>query len=89
MSIAIDEAFAYSNQVLHDGDEFGNTMLRFPFPQHENIKKAYVSGRTAEPTDAEIKAAVRAMHYRHAADWESDEDHARRLLESARKAVME
>lgn len=52
-------------------------------------RRAYAAGRTAEVTDAETKAAVRAMYYRHAADWESDKDYARHLLEAARKAVME
>ena len=52
-------------------------------------RTGYIAGRTAEPTEAEIKAAVRAMYYRHAADWESDEDYARYLLDAARKAVSE
>ena len=52
-------------------------------------RQGYVAGRTAEPTEAEIKAAVRAMYYRHAADWESDEDYACHILEAARKAVTE
>ena len=52
-------------------------------------RQGYVAGRTAEPTEAEIKAAVRAMYYRYAADWESDKDYARYLLEAARNAVAE
>ena len=81
MSIATDEA----------ENKFGDTYedeLTADFT-HRRERNAYVAGRTAEPTDAEIKAAVRAMYYRHAADWESDEDYARHLLDAARKAVTE
>lgn len=56
-------------------------------------REAFVLGaawqRGREPTEAEIKAAVRAMYYSHADYWESDEDYARYLLEAARKAVTE
>ena len=83
MSIATDEALEWHG--LH-GDEPGDRDSTY---SAEELDQAYIAGRTAEPTDAEIKAVVRAMYYRHAADWESDEDYALHLLDAARKAVAE
>ena len=81
MSIAADEAIKASYATLNR--ELNGTSWLLGF------ERGYVAGRTAQPTDAEIKAAVRAMYYRHAADWESDEDYAFHLLDAARKAVSE
>lgn len=94
MSIATDEAeqWAQSRYVgsSHIERHDGRAVSVPNYPQKINLRReGYIAGRTAEPTDAEIKAAVRAMYYRHAADWESDEDYARHLLEAARKAVTE
>jgi hypothetical protein len=83
MSIATDEALEWHG--LH-GDEPGDRDSTY---SAEELYAAYIAGRTADVTDAEVKAAVRAMYYRHAADWESDDDYARHLLEAARKAVSE
>ena len=52
-------------------------------------RQGYVAGRTAEITEEEVKAVVRAMYARHADYWESDEDYARSLLEAARNAATE
>ena len=80
MSIATDEAERKYPRDVALAAAFENNVCR---------RTGYIAGRTAEPTDAEIKAAVRAMYYRHAYYWESDEDYARSLLEAARKAVSE
>lgn len=94
MSIATDEAeqwaqSRYSGSV-HIENIDGRPVIVPNFPQKTNLRReGYVAGRTAEPTEAEIKAVVRAMYSRHAVDWESDEDYARSLLEAARKAVTE
>ena len=80
MSIATDEAEKkYPRDVALTVASENNVCRR----------TGYIAGRTAKPTDAEIKAAVRAMHYSYAADWESGEARARYILESARKVVME
>ena len=83
MSIATDEALEWHG--LH-GDEPGDRDSTY---SAEELDEAYIAGRTAEPTEAEIKAVVRAMYSRHAIDWESDDDYARSLLEAARKVVVE
>ena len=84
MSIAMDEAEKkYILPDRHGTPAFDLYWLR------DQQQQSYIAGRTAEPTEAEIKAAVRAMYYRHAADWESDADYARSLLEAARKAVTQ
>ena len=84
MSIATDEA--EKKYILPDNH---GTPVFDLYWLKEQQQQSYIAGRTAEITEAEIKAAVRAMYYRHAADWESDEDYARYLLEAARKAVKE
>ena len=80
MSIATEEARKESYRRCLEG---------CVAPAQFAFQDGYVAGRTAQPTDAEINAAVRAMYYRHAADWESDEDYAFHLLDAARKAVSE
>ena len=92
MSIATDEAeeWVQSRYVgsSHIERRNGHAVSVPDSQQQINLRfEGYVAGRTAQPTDAEIKAAVRAMHYRYAADWESDEARARYILEAARKAV--
>lgn len=94
MSIATDEAeeWAQSRYVgsSHIERHDGNSVSVPDYPQKVSLRAdGYVAGRTAELTEAEIEAAVRAMYYRHSSDWESDEDYARHLLEAARKAVTE
>lgn len=94
MSIATDEAeeWAQSRYVgsSHIERHDGRAVSVPNYPQKVSLRaEGYVAGRTAEPTDAEVKAVVRAMYDRHAVDWESDEDYARHLLEAARKAVTE
>jgi hypothetical protein len=88
MSIATDEAA----QKYPEPTDVDDPMYKYVegiagYPAAK--RQGYVAGRTAEPTEVEIKAVVRAMYYRHAADWESDKDYARHLLEAARKEVME
>ena len=88
MSIATDEAdkrYPAPTNVDDPMYKYVEAIAGYPSAKWQG----YVAGRTAEPTEAEIKAAVHAMYYRHAADCESDEDYARYLLEAARKAVME
>ena len=88
MSIATEEAdkmYPAATDINDPMYKYVEAIAGYPAAK----RQGYVAGRTAEPTDAEIKAAVRAMYYRHAADWESDEDYARSLLEAARKAVTE
>ena len=83
MSIATDEALEWHG--LH-GDEPGDRDSTY---SAEELDEAYIAGRTAEPTEAEIKAVDSAMYSRHAIDWESDDDYARSLLEAAGKEVGE
>lgn len=53
------------------------------------LQKAYVTGRTAEPTEAEIDAALPELlaAYRQESDIVTDRDYVKRILEAARKAV--
>lgn len=86
MSIATDEADK-RYPATTDADD---PMYKYveAIAGHPSAKwQGYIAVRTAEPTEAEIKAVVRAMYDRHADDWKSDEDYARHLLEDARKAV--
>ena len=93
MSIATDEAEKYFPTQywpnMEPKGDYPGKECYIDGVKSSDIQEAYEMGRTAKPTESEIKAAVRAMYYRHAADWESDEDYACHLLEAARKAVME
>ena len=56
MSIATDEALEWHG--LH-GDENGDRDSSY---SADEMDDAYVAGRTAEPTEAEIEAAAKAMY---------------------------
>ena len=88
MSIATDEAekkYPAPTDVDDPMYKYVEAIAGYPSAK----RQGYIVGRTAEPTEAEIKAVVRAMYSRHAVDWESDEDYARSLLEAARKEVTQ
>ena len=67
MSIATDEAeqwaqSRYSGSV-HIENIDGRPVIVPKFPQKTNLRReGYVAGRTAEPTEAEIEAAAKAMY---------------------------
>jgi hypothetical protein len=54
-------------------------------------RQGYVAGRTAEPTDAEIDAALPELieAYRQESELVTDRDYVSRILSAARKAVAE
>ena len=94
MSIATEEAdkkYPEATDVDDPMYKYVEAIAGYPAAK----RQGYVAGRTAEITEEEVNAAVRAMHSRHAdyceSDdyWESAEDYARSLLEAARKAVTE
>lgn len=94
MSIATDEALEWHG--LH-GDENGDRDSSY---SADEMDDAYIAGRTAEPTEAEIEAAARVffgnLHYPSASlDWDKASDQVkdnwrrktRLALTAARKAV--
>lgn len=94
MSIATDDALEWHG--LH-GDENGDRDSSY---SADEMDDAYVAGRTAEPTEAEIEAAARVffgnLHYPSASlDWDKAADsvkdnwrlRTRLALTAARKAV--
>ena len=96
MSIATDEALEWHGLY---GDEIGDEDSSY---SADEMDDAYVAGRTAEPTEAEIEAAARVffgnLHYPSASlDWDKASDHVkdnwrlktRIALSAARKAVTE
>ena len=96
MSVATDEAL--EQHGLHS-DEIGGEGSWYSAAE---LDDAYVAGRTADPTEAEIEAVARVffgnLHYPSASlDWDKASDYvkdnwrlrARIALNAARKAVME
>ena len=89
MSIASEEA----NNLYSKPDErtIGRSNL-FDFEELRSYQRAaYQRGRTAEPTEAEIGAALPELlaAYRQESDMVTDRDYVKRILEAARKAVAE
>jgi len=88
MSIATDEAEQkYPAPTDADDPMYKYVEAIAGYPSAK--RQGYVAGRTAEITEEEVKAVVRAMYSHHADYWESDEDYARSILEAARNAVTE
>ena len=94
MSIAADEALEWHG--LHS-DEIGDRDSSY---SADEMDDAYIAGRSAEPTEAEIEAAARVffgnLHYPSASlDWDKASDQVkdnwrlktRLALTAARKAV--
>lgn len=88
MSIATEEAdkmYPAATDVDDPMYKYVEAIAGYPSAK----RQGYVDGRTADITEEEVKAVIRAMHARNADHCESDEDYARNLLEAARKAVTE
>ncbi|MFT9112005.1 MAG: hypothetical protein ABF453_02965 [Bifidobacterium psychraerophilum] len=106
MSIAVEEST--QNFFLLEAPEHGDGLMeRLLDAELENRsviaqRNAYVAGRTAEPTEAEIEAAAKAMYENCATRWHASSSSgkwanaqvhkeylikARFALEAARKAV--
>ena len=86
MSIATEEA----DKMYPAATDIDDPMYKYveAIAGYPSVKRqGYVAGRTAEITEEEVKAVIRAMYSHHSDYWESDEDYARSLLEAARKAV--
>ncbi|MFT8330284.1 hypothetical protein [Bifidobacterium psychraerophilum] len=96
MSIAEQEALEWHGL---NGDENGDRDSAYSAQELDN---AYIAGRTAEPTEAEIEVAAKAMYENCAARWHASSSSgkwanaqvhkeylvkARFALEAARKAV--
>lgn len=99
MSIATDEAEeAYPIQwkkgkkpdyIEEDSDIIREHLRTIPHVKNTDFQAAYVAGRTAEPTEAEIDAALPELieAYRHESQLVTDRDYVARILLAARKAV--
>ena len=97
MSIAREEALSRYPEVPRPTDaqsadyEFRDLQARAEELRRGQMRAAYVYARTAEPTEAEIEAALPELlaAYRQESDIVTDRDYVKRILEAARKAVTE
>lgn len=100
MSIAVEESHNLVNETTMASFHHSDNQVSF-WDSLLMSQGAYVAGRTAEPTEAEIEAAARVffgnLHYPSASlDWDKASDQVkdnwrlktRLALTAARKAVM-